>query len=147
MPLFADGLKKIRNNLHKIEAGERPQMARIGIFTETQLKFINEKRSEDGLLPIEAVILFVGRHLYKSRCVEDGYTIEEVMLQIENAFAEDSIVNCDRGTALVSSKDRDDGNGHRSIRDEAVFECTQKHPNPELYSIIPRGDGKGAHRK
>lgn len=147
MPLFADGLKKIRQNLLRIEAGERPKVVKIGVFTEMQLALINESRKQINLKPINGVILFAGRHLYNSRCIEDGYTIEDVILQIESAFSEDSAVNTARGTALVSSRDRDDGKGHKNIRDEAVFECTQKHPNPELWSIIPRNDGKGHHRK
>lgn len=147
MPLFADGLKKIEQNLLRIAAGEKPKVVKIGVFTETQLTLINESRKGINLKPINGVILFVGRHLYTSRCVGDGYTIEEVIVQIESAFCEDSIVNTDRGTALVSSKDRDDGKGHKNIRDEAIFECTQKHPNPELWSIIPRNDGKGHRRK
>jgi hypothetical protein len=147
VPLFADGLKKIRQNLFRIEVGERPKVVKIGVFTEAQLSLINESRAEIDLKPIKGVILFVGRHLYTSRCTEDGYTIEEVIVQIESAFCEDSTVNTNRGTALISSRDRDDGKGHPNIRDEAVFECTQKHPNPELWSIIPRNDGKGYHRK
>lgn len=146
MPLFADGLKKIRLNLHRIAAGERPKVVKIGVFTEAQLDQINEKRKEIDLKPIKAVILFFGRHLYQSRCKSDGYTIEDVLVQIESAFSVDSLVDCERGTALVSQRDRDDRNG-KKIRDEAVFECTQRHPNPELYSIIPRGDGKNPHRK
>ena len=146
MPLFADGLKKIRNNLLQIEAGERPKRVRIGVFTGTQLMLINEKRELQELQPIEGVIVFVGRHLHKSRCVNDAYSIEEVIEQIQCAFSEDSIVDCERGTALVSSKDRIDKAGNR-IRDEAVFECTQKYPSPELWSVIPRGDGKKHLRK
>lgn len=146
MPLFADGLKKIRNNLLQIEAGERPKMVRIGVFTEVQLRLINERRNEDELLPIDPVIVFVGRHLHKGRCQDDGYTIEEVLVQIESAFSEDSVVDCERGTALRNDQGRTDKEGH-CIKDEAVFECSQKHPSPELWSVIPRGDGKGHSRK
>jgi hypothetical protein len=27
-----------------------------------------------------------------------------------------------------------------TINDRAVFECMRKHPQPELYSVIPKGD-------
>jgi hypothetical protein len=146
VPLFADGLKKIRSNLLQIEAGERPKLVKIGVFTKTQLQLINERRLEDELLPIEGVILFRGRHLYDSRCAEDGYSIEEVVEQIQSALDKDSVVDCERGTALISPKDRIDKAGN-VIRDEAVFECTQKHPSPELWSVIPRGDGKNHFKK
>ena len=59
MPLFADGLKKIRGNLEQIQNGERPKMVKIGVFTSDQLTYINQQRAEEELAPIEAVIVFI----------------------------------------------------------------------------------------
>lgn len=146
MPLFADGLKKIRRNLMDIQAGKRVDIVRIGVFTEAQLRLINDRRNERGHLPLKAVIVFVGRHLHRSRCDEVGYCIEEVLLQISSAFGDDCDVECGRGTVLVNRRERIDSLGNK-IRDEAVFECTQKHPFAELWSVIPRGDGKNHTQK
>jgi hypothetical protein len=67
LPLFADGLKKIRNSLLLVQAGKPSPFVKIGTFTAEQLKLINKQRA-DELDPIEAVIILNGKHLYKSRC-------------------------------------------------------------------------------
>lgn len=36
---------------------------------------------------------------------------------------------------------RKDYNG-KLVNDEAVFECTARYPYAELYSVIPKGDGR-----
>lgn len=146
MPLFADGLKKIRKNLTSLHAGERPKMENIGKFTPEQLKQINDLRVEDGLEPIADVIVFIGKHLYNSRCVGDGYSIEEVIVQVQSAFSSESVVRCEPNTVLANPVHREDGKGN-TIQDEAVFECTQRHPFPELWSVIPKGDGRHPRKK
>jgi hypothetical protein len=85
MILFADGLKKIRRNLEEARAGLRPKAVGIGKFTEEELKRINRARTGRGFAALEPKEIFHGAHLYKSRCVENDYTIEQVMIQIENA--------------------------------------------------------------
>jgi hypothetical protein len=146
LPLFADGLKKIRNNLAQLEAGERPKLVKIGTFTPDQLRTINEARQREGLAPVDAVVLFRGKHLYNSRYLRDGYSIEEILEQIQSAFSEHSEVTCEVSTVLRNAKVRIDAQG-MEVNDEAVFECTQQHPFPELWSVIPKGDGKFGPKK
>jgi hypothetical protein len=100
LPLFADGLKKIRNSLLLVQEGKHSPFVKVGSFTPEQLKLINEQRGQDDLLPIEAIIVFNGKHLYKSRCVENGYTIDEVLVQIESAFCATAEV-CHDGRSTV----------------------------------------------
>jgi hypothetical protein len=91
-------------------------------------------------------VLFDGRHLYNSRCIEDGYTIDDVLDQISSAFNDESAVSPGWSTVLISKTPRMDRSG-RVIRDEAVFECHGRLPHPELLSVVPRGDGKDHSKK
>jgi hypothetical protein len=146
LPLFADGLKKIRNSLQLVEEGKYSPFVKIGIFTPEQLDLINEQRAEEELEPIDAIIIFNGKHLYKSRCVDNGYTIDEVLEQIESAFCITAEV-CHNGSTVIANRiERIDKDGH-AIRDEAVFECSQRYPSPILFSVIPRGDGRRKLKK
>jgi hypothetical protein len=147
LPLFADGLKKIRTNLIKVQAGERPKLVKVGILSPGQLEIINKRRSERGWEPIGPTVVFLGKHMYDSRCTKDGYSIDELLVQIESAFSDGSTVLCERASAALRNPvARDDGRGHH-VHDEAVFECTARYPSAELYSVAPKGDGKAPHQK
>jgi hypothetical protein len=146
MPFDNDALSRIRLQLETIAKGTKPRLIGIGSLNRGQLQEINQHRAMNGFSPIVADILFDGRHLYKSRCVEDGYTIDEVIEQLVSAFSETSTVVLGRSTVLANSVPRIDRQG-RMIRDEIVFECTARHPHPELYSVVPRGDGKNHLKK
>lgn len=139
MPLFADGLRKIERNLRAIARGERVSPVKIGRFTDDQLTCINQLRNDESFAPIDPVILFIGKHLFKSRCEKDGYTIEEVLVQISSVFVDEAEVLEGLSTVLRSRAVRIDFRGCL-VRDEAVFECTQRHPHAELLSVIPKGD-------
>ncbi len=141
MPLFADGLTKIRKALLLVQAGKHSPFVRVGRFTPEQLARINEKRSSDELDPIDAVIIFNGKHLYKSRCVKDGYTIDEVLQQIESAFSETAEVSHDNSTTIANQVARIDNRGN-AVKDLIIFECSQRKPSPLLWSVIPKGDGR-----
>ena len=41
--------------------------------------------------------------------------------------------------AIENPSPRTDRLGN-TIHDRAVFECMSRHPRPELYSVIPKGD-------
>jgi hypothetical protein len=147
LPLFADGLRKIRSNLTIVQSGLRPKAVRIGIFTTEQLGAINEARTSQGFLELSAEIVFHGVHLYKSRCVKDGYTIDQILEQIQSAFSESSVVNFAPPSSVIRNPNtRIDHNG-KLVNDEAVFECTGRYPYADLYSVIPRGDGMSKGRK
>ena len=44
-------------------------------------------------------------------------------------------------TSLMASQPRDDGYG-KQVRDHAVLELTARKPRVELFSVIPKGDGR-----
>ena len=147
MPLFADGAKKIRRAMELVAAGQRSPFVKVGIFTPEQLTAINGMRKEKNLDPIEATIVCNGKHLYESRCIKDGYSIDEMVEQIQFAFELATEAKREGwSTILRSTSDRIDKQGN-AVRDELVFECTQRHPNANLFSAIPRGDGKGPQVK
>jgi len=149
MGLNQDAESLIRSNLElaakwfALERTARPRqpIVRIGELSEAQLTIINQQRQEEELPPVVAAVLFDGRHLYESRCMEDGYTIDEVIEMVSLAFNDEARVAPGWSTVLISPTTRVNKAG-KSIRDEAVFECHGKLPHPELLSVIPRGDGK-----
>lgn len=146
MPLFADGLRKIRNSLLLVQAGESSPFVKIGAFTAEQLKMINEQRAQEELAPIDGIIIFNGKHLYRSRCIENGYSIEEILEQIQSAFCPTAEVSHDFSTVIRNPVERIDRDG-KAVKDEAVFECSERHPSPILLSVIPRGDGRRKIKK
>jgi len=142
LPLFADGLRKIRRNLVQLQTGDRPKIVKIGFFTPGQLAQINQARASEGFRPLLPEIVFRGQHLYRSRCEGDGYTIDSVLEQIRSAYSDESIVEFSTGSSLLRNPNkRIDHNGYL-VNDEAVFECTGRYPYADLLSVIPRGDGK-----
>ncbi len=89
---------------------------------------------------MQAEVVFVGRHIYERRILFDGYSIDDVVLQIVSAMADSAVIRMSQKmTALQSTQKRSDGYGN-DVTDEAVLECTGKYPRPELYSVIPKGD-------
>ncbi|MDR3752864.1 MAG: hypothetical protein P4K93_09305 [Terracidiphilus sp.] len=147
MPLYADGLRKIRRNLAEARSGLRPRAVKIGFFTAEQLAGINEARAERGFPALLPEIVFHGAHLYRSRCVRDGYTIDQVLEQIQSAFSDSSQVNFSASSSIMRNPDqRMDHNGNL-VHDEAVFECTGRYPYADLFSVIPKGDGRPGLKK
>jgi hypothetical protein len=141
LPLFADGLRKIRRNLLQVQSGEKPHIAKVGFFTPTQIAQINEARISMGFPALRPEILFHGRHLYDSRCVKDIYTIDQVLEQIQSAFSDASVVDSSRPSVVLRNpNNRMDHNG-MLVNDEAVFECSGREPYADLYSVVPVGDG------
>jgi len=149
MGLNQDAEHLIRTNLELaarsfgLERAARPRqpIVRIGELSAAQLAQINQQRQEEELPPVVAEVLFDGRHMYESRCIEDGYTIDDVIEMVLNAFNDQARVAPGWSTVLISSTTRVNRAG-KTIRDEAVFECHGRLPHPELRSVIPRGDGK-----
>jgi hypothetical protein len=140
MPLCKDFEKLIRSNLEICRAGKKPPLIVIGSLSDKQLEEINEERKTRNMQPITAEIVFDGRHLHKSRCVADGYTIDDVIEQITHALDEESVfMPHTRMTTIARTTTRKDRLGNEVV-DQAVFECTVRHPRPELYSVVPHGD-------
>src|ERR1039458_7550425 len=112
MGLNHDAEKLIRANLElaakwfALERAARPRqpIVRIGEISEAQLTKINQQRQDEDLPPVVAAVLFDGRHLYESRCLEDGYTIDEVIEMISVAFHDEAHVAPGWRTVLISPK-------------------------------------------
>ncbi len=137
MPLSQDALRDIRFNLEEISDGKRARLVTIGRVTDKQLAALNKERKKRNLPEVESgEVRFIGRHIYESRIVRDGYTIEDVVTQITRAMDEAS--QCKSATSIENGP-RDDGYGN-SVRDRAVFECTSRRPHLELFSVIALGD-------
>ncbi|MGH9604696.1 MAG: hypothetical protein ACRD3N_03240 [Terracidiphilus sp.] len=141
MPLFADGLDKIRRNLLRVQAGEKPWLTKIGFFTPEQIAAINEARTAMGFPALRPEIVFHGVHLYKSRCVKYPYTIDQVLEQIKSAFSEESIVDPSRPSVVLRNPNKRIDHNGASVNDEAIFECYGRQPHADLYSVVPEGDG------
>ena len=140
MPLFDHAVALIRNQLEEIEKGNRVKPILIGALTAVQLQTINDERARESQSPITEEVLFLGRHLYQSRVEKDGYTIDDVIDQITSAMDAQSVVVANpQMTAMERRLARSDRYGNL-VCDRVVFECTARHPRPELYSVIPKGD-------
>ena len=154
MGLYQDAENLIRSNLElaarwfalERAARRRQPIVPIGELSTAQLAQINQQRHEEELPPVVAEVLFDGRHMYESRCIEDGYTIDDVIEMVLTAFNDQARVAPGWSTVLVSSITRVNKAG-KTIRDEAVFECHGRLPHPELRTVIPRGDGKDHSKK
>lgn len=142
MPLYANAAALIRANLETIQSGRKAKAVAIGTLTAVQLEAINQHRlAHNASLPlIVAEVVFIGGHVYRSRIDGDNYTIDDVVEQIISAMNEDSaLVGNLPMQAIQNPTPRTDRLGN-TIHDRAVFECMSRHPRPELFSVIPKGD-------
>ena len=140
MPLYADAGLLIRRNLEQIRKAARVRIVPIGALTEEQLGQINAGRFANSLNPIISEVVFVGAHIYKSRAIRDGYTIEDVVDQISAAMDTTAVViDALHMTIMESTNLRADRYGNL-VRDRIVFECSARHPRAELFSVMPKGD-------
>jgi hypothetical protein len=140
MPLYSNAEKVIRENLEAVRLGNSVRTVAVGSLSDHQLQVLNAGRSRAGLPPVDGSVFFRGKHIYASRIVRDGYTVDDVLAQIAAAFRDSSIVRFNpKMSVLQSISPRDDGYGN-TIRDEIALECTSRHPKAELYSVIPKGD-------
>lgn len=92
MTLRAEAAALIRENLEQIKAGHKARLVEIGALTQKQLADINKHRADRGLTPVNAEVVFIGKHIYQSRITKDGYTIDDVIDQISNAMHSESLV-------------------------------------------------------
>jgi hypothetical protein len=147
MPLYENAAQLIRINLEEITAGKRVRRVEIGVLSDDHLVEINAFRAANGFPPIIAAIVFIGKHLHKGRIVGDGYTIDDVLEQIESALQPCAELQLtETGTALQNPNRRADKYGN-AVRDKMVLECTSHHPYPQLWSVIPTGDKNKPEKK
>jgi hypothetical protein len=137
----------MRANLEKIRDGKKPGTIKVGVLTAEQLAAVNVIRNGQHLQPISAELHFVGRHIYESRIDEDKYTIEDVLDQIHSGMASTSEVFKDGwAICLRNNASRSDRYG-KQVNDVIVMDCIKSQPKPELYGVIPKGDGRGPKTK
>lgn len=137
---FTDACELIRANLEGLQAGRKVRLVVIGTFTEQQLKDINQERQLGNYPPIDPEVVFIGSHAFRSRIVNDGYSIDDVVDQIASGMDRTSVVlKSLKMTAIENPNPRADRYGN-SIHDRVVFECSVRHPRAELFSVIPKGD-------
>lgn len=140
MPLLLKARRIMRINLERIRDGRHPKRIVIGTLTQAQLAAVNARKLEQELPPIIEEVVFIGRHIYKSRVEKDGYSIEDVLDQIYSGMESDStVVKNGSMTGMRNPTKRTDRYGNQ-INDVVVFECLRFHPQPELYGVIPKGD-------
>jgi hypothetical protein len=141
MPLHSDAAEKIASQLRALASGQRVHLITIGTLTETQLAVLNRDRISLVQTPLVDEVVFLGRHIYNSGIVKDGYSISDVIQQIESALAAASEMrpSAPLMSSMLAATKREDGYGNW-VRDKAVFECMDRHPRPELYSVMPKGD-------
>jgi hypothetical protein len=142
MPLYWNAADLIRANFEEIARGNKPKGAEIGRLTGKQLADINQLRAAHvpPLPPMVAEVIFYGRHMYASRVVRDGYTVDDVVDQIVSAMGSAAVfAHNPKMTILQNRTGRADRYGN-IVRDLAVLECTVRHPRPELFSVMPKGD-------
>lgn len=147
MPLFADGLKRIRRSLERVAAGQPSWYEKVGKLSPDELTVINTIRAAEGHPPISGRIVCNGKHLYDSRCVKDGYSIDEVIAQTEMAFNLATRPAREGWATLLKSEQQPPNAAGYRITYEIVFECSSKHPDASLFSVIPRGDGRSPGKK
>ena len=140
MPLYADARELIRKNLQALQAGQRVPRVVVGRLTKAQIEAVNaQQAAEDLPLSIDELV-FVGRHIHKSRILSDGYTIDDVLDQIESALSGESMVIVNEYmTAIKNPVARRDRLGNL-VHDEAFLECSRYRPNPDVFSVMPKGD-------
>jgi hypothetical protein len=140
MPLLDGAPAAIRANLDKITNRQRARLVAVGRLTDCQLDAINQSRKATGHPPIEATIVFLGQHIYNSRVLRDGYTIDDVIDQITSALdAVAVVISTPRMTVIENPNPRADHYGN-AVRDRAILECSARYPKPELFSVVPKGD-------
>ena len=112
----------------------------VGTLTAEQLSAINAERQKENQPEVIAEVIFLGKHIYQSRVQRDGYTLEDVVDQIASAMSDTAVVSASIKMTCMQSVEYRTDRYCNQVRDMAVFECTARHPRPELYSVIPKGD-------
>jgi hypothetical protein len=140
VPLYQGAEDKIRENLSKLQSGDRAPLTAIGCLTDVQFEQMNLRRAAFELHLLEQnEIIFMGKHLYNSR-VKEGYTIEDMIDQIVSALSAGSLVDIGATWSRIDNlTPRADRYGNE-VRDRGVFEMNARQPRAELFSVMPKGD-------
>ena len=146
--LLPNARLNLKNHLLAVESfyktGVKSKPIRIQIAELTLVQFVqlNEKRSATNRPKLNTQLIeYDGRHHYKSRR-DQGYTIDDMIDQIVSALDSDSIVEqIGHYVNLVNPNKRNDSYG-KLVNDAAAFNVDTRWQNAELFSVIPKGDGR-----
>jgi hypothetical protein len=140
VPLYPNAKDLIRKNLEALGAGQRVPRVAVGMVTKAQIEAVNAQQTAEELALSINEVVFVGRHIHKRRILEEGYTVDDVIDQIESAMDEGSeVIANEYMTAIKNPVARADRLGNL-VHDEAILECSRYRPNPDIFSVIPKGD-------
>lgn len=141
MALYDKAHELIRFNLEQLVEGRRPKRVEVGELDANLFTEVNQFRLENGIFQLaERRLVFIGRHIYDSRLVGDGYSIDDVLDQITSAIQPCSELQLTEvGTALQNPNKRADKYGNM-VNDRVLFECSTCRPWVQLWSVIPIGD-------
>lgn len=146
MPMLIGAVKpgaldKARTMLEAVARGERASPIELATLSPVQLNALNEARRTKGMPEFsQPDALYNGRHHYQSRSA-DGYSIDEMLNQLESGLADSSrVVNTAKGAELRANFPRLNENGVNVV-DSAVL-MSGRDGVPEIFSVIPRGDKK-----
>ncbi len=142
MPLYDGAVELVRDQLEQIHTGQRVGIIAIGRLTDEQHRQLREFRREQGLEGAESPeIIYMGRHHYDSR-IKQGYLVDDLVRQVEVSLSADAEPFL-RGsmTSLRCPNATLDPYG-KLVKYQAIFELSRRKPRVELYSVIPKGDGR-----
>ena len=73
--------------------------------------------------------------------------VDDMCRQIESVMLSTSVIFANhRMTSMQTSVERADGYGN-NVKDVAIFECSQRKPRAELFSVVPKGDANKPNAK
>jgi hypothetical protein len=135
MPLYANAVDLIRANFDQISQGKKAKAVAIGTLTERQLGAVNQSRQSrlNPLPVIIAEVLFLGQHIYNSRIVRDGYTIDDVIDQIVSAMDSRSMfIPTSRAATIQNHQKRID----RYVTPCRIWLCSNARPSIRVQSCF-----------
>lgn len=144
----ARGLLEEADRVYKA-TGEVPRQKALNIAEMTQKEFdeLNKARIAYGQPPLDSrVVRYNARHHYKSRgptLEGNDYLVDDMMDQLNSVTSGPLQVKTDhpKGPSLMNMRTRIDPYG-KAINDRAVFSTdSYSVGKPELFSIVPEGDG------
>ncbi|MCW3539332.1 hypothetical protein [Burkholderia cenocepacia] len=143
-PVKDGALKDARGLLEALARGERPKPIDIGNLTQQQFDALNAARAKNGMPPFESPdVYYRGTHHYNSRVTDQvpPYGIDDMLQQIDSGMsAQSRVVTGGRSPVLENPTARINESGV-PVNDAAVLNYG-RGGQPELFSVIPRGDGR-----
>ncbi|WP_103035311.1 hypothetical protein [Castellaniella caeni] len=138
-PVRPGAVNELRGLLEALQRGERAKPVDVGVLTPQQFQQLNAMRQANGQPELATPnLIYKGRHHLESRS-KDGYSIDELLKQIESGLSADSIVTqTRRNPVLVNPNVRMNESGSL-VNDTAVING-QMDGRGELFSVIPKGD-------